>query len=64
MIIKATDRSTYLDVAHIDWQPTKFPGVDIKVLYQDPSGKLTSLTRLAPGARVQFLRLLPLAGGL
>ena len=52
MIIKATDRSTYLDVDRIDWQPTKFAGVDIKVLYEDPSGKVTSLTRLAPGARL------------
>jgi anti-sigma factor ChrR (cupin superfamily) len=52
MIIKETERSTYLDVSKIDWEPTKYPGVDIKVLYRDASGKLTSLTRMAPGARL------------
>jgi len=52
MIIKETVRSTYLDVSKIAWEPTKYPGVEIKVLYRDPSGKLTSLTRMAPGARL------------
>src|SRR2546428_306447 len=52
MIIKETARSTYLDVSKIAWESTKYPGVEIKVLYRDPSGKLTSLTRMAPGARL------------
>jgi anti-sigma factor ChrR (cupin superfamily) len=52
MIIKATDRSTYLDVSAIEWEPTKFPGVDIKVLYRDDRGGQTTLTRMAPGARL------------
>jgi hypothetical protein len=38
MIIAATDRSTYLDVSKIDWEPAKFPGVYMKRLYEDPSG--------------------------
>ena len=47
MIIKETARSTYLDVSKIAWEPTKYPGVETKVLYQEPSGKLTTLTRMA-----------------
>jgi anti-sigma factor ChrR (cupin superfamily) len=52
MIVTATERSTYLDVSRIEWQPTRFPGVWTKVLYEDPSGKLTTLTKMAPGARL------------
>jgi anti-sigma factor ChrR (cupin superfamily) len=48
--VRETERSTYLDVSKIDWEPTRFPGVDLKILYRDPSGKLTTLTRMAPGA--------------
>ena len=50
MIIAATDRSTYLDVSKIEWEPTKYPGVYMKTLYKDPSGKLTTLTKMDPGA--------------
>src|SRR4026208_488331 len=50
MIIAATERSTYLDVSKIEWEPTKFPGVYMKRLYEDPSGKLTTLTKMDPGA--------------
>ncbi|MCI0547489.1 MAG: cupin domain-containing protein [Candidatus Rokubacteria bacterium] len=50
MSAKATDRSTYLDVSKIDWVPTRFPGVFTKTLYEDASGKVTSLTRMEPGA--------------
>jgi anti-sigma factor ChrR (cupin superfamily) len=50
MILKETERSTFLDVSRIDWEPTPFPGIQTKVLYQDPSGRRTTLTRLAPGA--------------
>ena len=52
MIIKETERSTYLDVSKIEWEPTKYPGVSIKMLYRDASGKLTTLTRMAAGARL------------
>ena len=52
MIVKETARSTYLDVARIAWEPTRFPGVDVKPLYQDASGRQTSLVRMAPGARL------------
>jgi len=43
--------SRYIDVASLPWKASKFPGVEIKVLMEDPeSGLLTTLTRLAPGA--------------
>ena len=52
MILKATDRSTYLDVSKIDWEPTRYPGIETKVLYRDERGRQTTLTRMAPGARL------------
>ena len=52
MIIKATDRSTYLDVSKIDWEPMPYPGCWTKVLYRDATGRLTTLTRMEPGARL------------
>ncbi|HXH81845.1 MAG TPA: cupin domain-containing protein [Candidatus Tectomicrobia bacterium] len=52
MIVKATDRSTYLDVSQIDWEPLPYPGCWSKVLYRDDSGRLTTLTRMEPGARL------------
>ena len=41
MILKTTDRSTYLDLAKMDWEPSGFPGVWNKVLYEDASGRRT-----------------------
>lgn len=52
MIIKESSGSTYIDVSRIEWEPTPFPGVETKVLYAEPSGRRTTLTRLAPGARL------------
>ena len=43
--------SRYVDVASLPWAPTRFKGVEIKVLMEDKeTGLLTALTRLAPGA--------------
>lgn len=43
--------SRYVDVEQIPWKPSRFPGVDIKVLMEDSAtGLQTTLTRLAPGA--------------
>ena len=43
--------SRYIDVPSLPWQPTRFAGVDIKVLMEDPeTGLQTVLTRMAPGA--------------
>ena len=49
--ILSSPRSTFVDVAHMAWTPSKFPGVDVKILYQDENtGMLTVLTRMAPGS--------------
>ena len=43
--------SRYVDVDKLPWKPSAWPGVDIKVLMEDPeTGLTTSLTRFAPGA--------------
>jgi anti-sigma factor ChrR (cupin superfamily) len=43
--------SRYVDVDKLPWKPSAYPGVDIKVLMEDPeTGLTTSLTRFAPGA--------------
>ncbi len=52
MIIKESERSTFLDVSKIQWEPTPWPGIWNKVLYEDASGRRTVLTRMEPGARL------------
>lgn len=43
--------SRYVEVAALPWKPTPVPGIDMKVLMEDPeSGLLTALFRWAPGA--------------
>src|SRR5262249_37364011 len=44
--------SRYLDVPNMLWEPTKFAGIRIKVLYSDDSGITTALFKLDPGAVV------------
>ena len=44
--------SRFLDVPSMPWEPTKFPGIQIKVLYADDEGRTTALFKLAPGAVV------------
>ena len=45
--------STYVDVAEVPWQPTRFPGVEWKILMeQKETGLSTVLMRWAPGARL------------
>ncbi|MBK8738380.1 MAG: cupin domain-containing protein [Betaproteobacteria bacterium] len=47
----APTSSRYIDVPSLPWQPTRFPGVEIKVLMEDPeTGLQTVLSRMAPGA--------------
>lgn len=42
--------SRYVDVAQLPWTPTRFPGIELKVLMEDKeTGLLTALTRFAPG---------------
>ena len=45
----------YVDVVNTPWEPTKLPGSERKVLYQDPvTGATTVLFRMAPGGVVPF----------
>jgi anti-sigma factor ChrR (cupin superfamily) len=45
--------SRYIDVDHLPWKPTPYPGIEIKVLLEDKvSGLLTALFRWQPGARL------------
>lgn len=45
--------SRYVEVEALPWQPTRFPGIEMKVLLKDEaSGLLTALFRWAPGARL------------
>lgn len=45
--------SRYVDAPSLPWTPTKYPGIEIKVLLEDQdSGLLTALFRWAPGSRL------------
>jgi anti-sigma factor ChrR (cupin superfamily) len=45
------DGSTYVKPQEMDWAPTQFAGVSIKVLYEDKEkGEATCLLKWAPGA--------------
>src|SRR4029077_606380 len=41
--------SRFLDGLNMPWEKTKFPGIQIKVLYADDDGITTALFKLAPG---------------
>lgn len=45
--------SRYVEVEKLPWQPTRFPGIEMKVLLKDEaSGLLTALFHWAPGAKL------------
>ncbi len=45
--------STYVDVASVPWTPTRFPGIDQKILMEDnATGMVTVLMRWAKGTRL------------
>ena len=45
--------SRYVNMEALPWRATSFPGVEIKILLEDKdSGLMTSLTRMAPGAKL------------
>lgn len=47
--------SVYLKPQDMDWRPSQFEGVDIKVLYENKeAGELTCLLRWAPGTTLPF----------
>jgi anti-sigma factor ChrR (cupin superfamily) len=45
--------SRYVEVASLPWKPTPCPGIDMKILLEDPeSGLMTALFRWQPGAEL------------
>ena len=47
--------SRYVNVEALPWKPTKWKGIDMKVLVEDPeSGLLTALFRWAPGSELPY----------
>jgi len=51
--LEATEGSTYVKPQDLEWRPTQFEGISIKVLYEDAAkGEMTCLLRWAPGARL------------
>ena len=49
--VLASLASRYVNVSALPWVPTRFQGVDLKILMEDQqTGLLTALTRFAPGA--------------
>lgn len=45
-------RSTFIDVAAMEWKDTDVPGIQMKLLYKDDEGRSTILFKMAPGAIV------------
>jgi anti-sigma factor ChrR (cupin superfamily) len=51
----ALQDSHYVDPDSMPWQPTRFAGVEWKMLMEDPaSGMFTALMRWEPGAELPF----------
>jgi quercetin dioxygenase-like cupin family protein len=47
--------STYVDPSAMDWKPSQFEGIDIKVLYENKAaGEMTCLLRWQPGTTLPF----------
>ena len=45
--------SRFVDVGALPWEPTRFPGIEAKVLLMDrATGVTTALMKFAPGARL------------
>jgi len=46
-----TPGSQFIDVSQLPWQPTRFPGIKMKMLWQDADSEaFTALFLLEPGA--------------
>lgn len=49
--------STYVDPESLEWKPTRFDRVWIKVLYENAGlGEMTCLLKMEPGASIPFHR--------
>lgn len=47
--------STYVDPDTVEWRKSRFPGVSIKVLYENEAlGEMTCLLKMEPGAEIPF----------
>lgn len=47
--------STYVNPSQMDWKPSQFEGVEIKVLYENKeAGEMTCLLKLQPGTTLPF----------
>jgi len=47
--------SRYIDVESLPWKPTPCPGIEMKVLVEDPAtGLMTALFRWQPGAKLSL----------
>jgi anti-sigma factor ChrR (cupin superfamily) len=47
--------SVYVKPQDMEWAPSQFPGIQIKVLYKDEeAGEMTCLLKWEPGARLPF----------
>jgi quercetin dioxygenase-like cupin family protein len=54
-LVSTIGGSTYVKLSEMDWKPTRFEKVSIKVLYEDPErGEMTCLLKLEPGAHIPF----------
>src|ERR1700730_5847126 len=54
-LVPTVGGSTYVKPSEMDWKPTRFEKISIKVLYEDPErGEMTCLLKLEPGAYVPF----------
>jgi anti-sigma factor ChrR (cupin superfamily) len=48
--VSADQHSHLVKPADMEWQPTRFPGCEVKVLLRNDAGLMTSLFKFAPGA--------------
>lgn len=47
--------SRYITVSDLPWQATPFPGIQIKMLFEDKErGLMTQLVRMEPGSTITF----------
>jgi len=46
--------SHFVQCSEMEWEPSQFPGVDLKVLLREPSGLFTALFRWAPGSSLPY----------
>jgi anti-sigma factor ChrR (cupin superfamily) len=54
-LVPTVGGSTYIKPSEMEWRPTRFEKVSIKVLYEDADrGEMTCLLKLEPGAHIPF----------